>query len=143
MARPARNDVMPIIAVKSVDEIRSFYVDTLGFDHMMGVIGKDGQFDFCTVVLGGARMMFTRTRGDAPEAKTGQAKQPVEIYFGVEDVQGYYDKLKQKKQVKITDPITTQWWGDRTFKVMDPNGYEVWFYQTVGEPKAPQGVKIV
>jgi len=45
--------------------------------------------------------------------------------------------------VKITDPITTQWWGDRTFKVIDPNGYEVWFYQTVGEPKPPQGVKIV
>ena len=143
MTKPARKDVMPIIAVESVDEIRSFYVDTLGFDHVMGVVGKDGQFDFCTVVLGGARIMFARAPGKNSGARSGQAKQPVEIYMEVADVQSYYDELKQKKGVKITDPLTMQWWGDRTFKVMDPCGYEVWFYQTVGEPKPPQGVKIV
>ncbi len=143
MSKASGNAVMPIIAVASVDEIRSFYVDTLGFDHMMGVVGKDGQLDFCTVVLGGARIMFSRRLGKESGAKSAQAKQPVEIYLGVADVQSYYDELKQKKQVKITDPLTTQWWGDRTFKIMDPYGYEVWFYQTVGEPKPPQGVKIV
>jgi nitrate reductase NapE component len=26
---------------------------------------------------------------------------------------------------------------------MDPYGYEVWFYQTVSEPKPPPGTKIV
>jgi len=31
----------------------------------------------------------------------------------------------------------------KTFKVMDPYGYEIWFYQTVGEPKPPAGAKIV
>lgn len=45
--------------------------------------------------------------------------------------------------MKITDGLATQWWGDRTFKVLDPNGYELWFYQTVGTPKPPQGVKFV
>ncbi len=134
---------MPIIAVPSVDEVRSFYVDALGFDHMMGVIGKDGHLDFCTVMLSGARMMFSRRQGKESAAKPLQDKQPVEIYLQVSDVQAYYDELKQKRQVKITDPLTTQWWGDRTFKIIDPCGYEVWFYQTVGEPKPPQGVKIV
>jgi len=43
----------------------------------------------------------------------------------------------------VTDQLATQWWGDRTFKVMDPYGYELWFYQTVGTPKPPQGAKIV
>lgn len=43
----------------------------------------------------------------------------------------------------MTEQLTTQWWGNRTFKVMDPYGYELWFYQTVGEPKPPQGAKIV
>jgi hypothetical protein len=28
-------------------------------------------------------------------------------------------------------------------KVLDPNGYQVWFYETVGEPRPPQGAKIV
>lgn len=64
------------------------------------------------------------------------------MYLEVSDVQVYHDTLK-RKGVKIIDPLTMQWWGDRTFKVRDPNGYELWFYQTVGEPKPPQGMKIV
>ena len=44
--------------------------------------------------------------------------------------------------VRATPPLETQWWGDRTFAVMDPYGYQIWFYQTVAEPKPP-GTKIV
>jgi uncharacterized glyoxalase superfamily protein PhnB len=130
---------MPIIAVGSVDDVRNFYVDRLGFEHVMGMVGKDGQLDFCTVVLGQARVMFTRASGTARSA-TG--KQPVEIYLEVDDVDGLHNRLK-KKGVAISDPLTVQWWGDRTFKVLDPNGYEVWFYTNVADPKPPQGAKLV
>ena len=51
--------------------------------------------------------------------------------------------IRDPHSMKITDPLTKQWWGDKTFKVMGPYGYELWFYQTVGEPKPPQGAKIV
>jgi len=139
MSRAVQKSIMPIIAVESVDDIRSFYVEKLGFDHAMGVVGKDGHFDFVTVIKDGARMMFTRNR--ATEKKAA-AKQPVEIYLEVTDVEAYHAQLG-KKGVRIADPLTLQWWGDRTFKVQDPCGYEIWFYQTVGEPKPPQGIKIV
>jgi hypothetical protein len=43
----------------------------------------------------------------------------------------------------LGDPLTMQWWGDRTFKVLDPNGYEIWFYTNVAEPTPPQGAKLV
>lgn len=141
MSKPVPKTVMPIIAVESVDEIRNFYVETLGFDHVMGVVGKDGQFDFVTVVKDGARIMFARG-ADAAGKKLAGAKQPVEIYLEVSDVGAYHDQLK-KKRVKITDPLTMQWWGDQTFKVLDPYGYEIWFYQTTGEPRPPQGITIV
>ena len=140
MSKAPPKSIMPIIAVESVDEIRSFYVEKLGFDHAMGVVGKDGHFDFVTIIKEGARIMFTRNRPG--EKKASGAKQPVEIYFEVADVERYHEELR-KKGVKITDPLTMQWWGDRTFKVQDPCGYETWFYQTVGEPKPPQGIKIV
>ena len=130
--------VMPIIMVESVDEARNFYVEKLDFDHVMGVVGKDGEFDFVTVVKDGARIMFARTQGPLAD----RAKQPVEIYLEVGDVEAYFRQL-QKKGVKITDPLTMQWWGDSTFKVMDPCGYEIWFYQTTGEPKPPEGMKIL
>jgi len=130
--------IMPIITVESVDKARNFYVEKLGFDHVMGVVGKDGEFDFVTVVKDGARIMFARAQGRLAE----RSKQPVEIYLEVGDVEAYCRQL-QKKGVTVTEPLTIQWWGDSTFKVMDPCGYEIWFYQTVGEPKPPEGMKIV
>ena len=139
MSQTVSGRVMPIIAVGSVDEVRNFYVDTLGFEHVMGMVGKDGQLDFCTVVLGQARVMFTRASGGA---RPSAGKQPVEIYLEVENVDGLHQRLK-KKGVAISDPLTMQWWGDRTFKVLDPNGYEIWFYTNVAEPKPPQGAKLV
>src|SRR2546425_10532152 len=142
MRNAAAKQVMPMAAVESAAKARTFFVGTLGFDHVMGVLGKDGQLDFVTVVLNGARLMFARPHDNLPLTKAGSGKQPVEIYLEVADVAAYHEKLK-KKGVKITDALTTQWWGDRTFKVMDPFGYEVWFYQTVGEPRPPEGAKIV
>ena len=64
--------VMPMITVSSVDAIRNFYVDTLGFHHVMGMVGKDGQLDFCTVVMGEARVMFMRAPGEL-QVTGGQA----------------------------------------------------------------------
>jgi PhnB protein len=142
MSKSPPKGIMPIITVESVDAIRQFYVETLGFDHMMGVVGKDGQFDFVTVVKDGARIMFARAQQPTAAKKSSPAKQPVEIYIEVANVEAYHDQLR-KKEVKITDALTVQWWGDRTFKVLDPCGYEIWFYQTTGEPAPPQGMTIV
>ena len=139
MTQAVAGRVMPMIVVKSVDAIRNFYVDTLGFTHVMGMVGKDGQLDFCTVVMGEARIMFMREPGELP---SHAGKQPVEIYLEVDDVNALHDLLK-KKGVRITDPLMLQWWGDRTFKVLDPNGYEIWFYTNVAEPTPPQGAKLV
>ena len=139
MSQSVAGRVMPMIVVGSVDAIRNFYVDTLGFTHMMGMVGKDGQLDFCTVVMGEARIMFMRAPGDTP---SHAGKQPVEIYLEVEDVDAFHNRLKQKG-VAISDPLTLQWWGDRTFKVLDPNGYEIWFYTHIAEPTPPQGAKLV
>jgi uncharacterized glyoxalase superfamily protein PhnB len=134
--------VMPMISVDSVDQARAFYVEKLGFGHMMGMLGKDGQLDFCTVMLGGAKVMLMRPQERTGGTNATSSKRPVEIYLEVSDVDAYHNQLK-KQAVKVTSPLTDQWWGDRTFTVMDPFGYQIWFYQTVGEPKPPKGAKIV
>jgi uncharacterized glyoxalase superfamily protein PhnB len=134
--------LMPMISVDSVDEARAFYVEKLGFGHMMGMLGKDGQLDFCTVTLNGAKVMLTRSPEKTEGTALSSAKRPVELYLQVEDVNTYLEEL-QKVGVRITDGLTDQWWGDRTFTVMDPYGYQIWFYQTVGEIRPPAGAKIV
>jgi uncharacterized glyoxalase superfamily protein PhnB len=83
--------------------------------------------------------MFMRAPGEvAPKG----GKQPVEIYLEVDDVDALHTRLT-RHGVSISDPLTMQWWGDRTFKVLDPNGYEIWFYTNVADPKPPKGATLV
>jgi len=136
------SQLMPMISVDSVDQARGFYVDKLGFGRQMGVLGKDGQLDFCTVALGGAKVMLMRPAEKMDGTSATVSKRPVEIYLEVDDVNAYHEQLK-KRGAKITSALTDQWWGDRTFTVIDPFGYQIWFYQTVGEPIPPKGTKLV
>lgn len=142
MGKAVPKEVMPMISVDSVDDLRSFYVEKLGFTHMMGVVGKDGQFDFCTVVRDGAKVMLMRPNEPVDGVRPSPTKRPVEIYLEVVDVDALHGEVS-KRGVPVTLPLQTQWWGDRTFAVMDPYGYQIWFYKTVAEPKPPQGTKVV
>lgn len=133
--------LMAMIYVDSVEQAREYYVDKLGFTHMMGMLGKDGQMDFCTVTMGGARIMLMRAVDGLTGTNLTSQKRPVELYLEVENIDGYFEQVK--KNVKATTPLTDQWWGDRTFTVQDPFGYQVWFFQTVAELRIPPGAKIV
>jgi uncharacterized glyoxalase superfamily protein PhnB len=142
-AKPAQ--VIPNIYVESVETMRSFYMETLGFDHMMGVVGKDGKLDFCIVIREGAQLMI----GRAPDQREGAAQKhatprPLELYIEVSDVDAYHDQLRGKVTVK--EALTTQWWGDRNFAVDDPYGYRLWFFKTVkqwDEIQPPAGVTVI
>jgi uncharacterized glyoxalase superfamily protein PhnB len=129
--------VIPLRYVQSVDAMRAFYIDRLGFQHMMGMVGADGLLDFGIVVRDGAMLMLSRPQD--PGAVTNGA---IEIYVEVSDVDGYHNELRGRG-IPISRELTTQWWGDRNFGVVDPAGHLLWFYQTVGEMKPPQGMKLV
>lgn len=142
MASESARAATPIITVESVGDAQDFYTDKLGFTRVMGVMGDDGQLSMVTVVLGGARLMFARPRSKMDGTRPAAGKRPVEIYLEVADVDSYHAELR-KQGVPISDPLTAQWWGDKTFKVTDPYGYEIWFYQKIGPPSPPRGVKLV
>lgn len=142
MSKGAPKVVIPMIAVDSVDDLRQFYVEKLGFTHMMGVVGKDGEFDFCTVVREGAKIMLMRPKEPVEGSRPSPPKRPVELYLEVSDVDALHEDVRRRGG-RVTLPLQTQWWGDRTFAVMDPYGYQIWFYQTVAEPKPPRGTKVV
>jgi uncharacterized glyoxalase superfamily protein PhnB len=144
MSAPQRTgSVTPSFWVDAVEPLRNFYLEKLGFEHMMGVVGKDGSLDFCIVKRDGAMIMMGRPE-DRIEGTgaTYPTRRPIEIYLSVKDVDAYHDEVA-RRGVAITEPLTTQWWGDRTFAVRDTYGYQLWFYQPVGEPRPPTGVKMV
>ena len=134
---PQINGVMPLRYVASVDAMRSYYLDQLGFQHMMGVVGGDGQLDFAIVHLDGAGMMLSR-----PQTADGLTHGPLELYLPVADVDAYAARLEQQG-LALHQPLTTQWWGDRNFAVLDPAGHVIWFWQTVGAPEPPPGVTLI
>lgn len=134
---PASRAVIPLRYVASVDAMRTFYLERLGFQHLMGMVGADGALDFGIVQREGAMLMLSRPQ-DAKATTTG----PMEIYVEVADVDAYHAQLA-KGGVAIERALTTQWWGDRNFAIVDPAGHLVWFFQTVAEMKPPQGVKMI
>ena len=96
MSKGTAKAVMPMITVNSVDALRTFYVDKLGFTHMMGVVGKDGQFDFCTVVRDGAKVMLMRPQERMDGAGPSKTKRPVEIYLEVSDVDAVHEDVRKR-----------------------------------------------
>lgn len=133
-SKPA--SVMPLRFVASVDEVRNFYLESLGFDHMMGMVGKDGQLDFAIVQRAGAMLMLSRPQDGA--LTTGG----VEIYVEVEDVDAYHDQLVARG-VPIKQGLDTQWWGDRNFSITDPAGHTIWFWKTVADMQPPAGLTLI
>jgi uncharacterized glyoxalase superfamily protein PhnB len=110
-----------------------------GEDHRLpvdDVNGKDGKLDFAIVIRDGNMVMMgrpvERMEGTAPKYPTAR---PVHVYVYVKDVDAYHTEVNCRS-FPITEPLTTQWWGDRNFAVKDPCGYTIWFCQTVG-PSAP------
>lgn len=131
------SSVMPLRYVESVDAMRDFYLDKLGFEHLMGMVGGDGRLDFAIVQRAGAMLMLSRPRDDAT-LTTGA----VEIYIEVDDVDAYHDQLVAAG-VAIREAVSTQWWGDRNFAIVDPAGHLIWFWKTVGDMQPPPGVTLV
>jgi uncharacterized glyoxalase superfamily protein PhnB len=142
VAAPA--PVVPNILVEDVEALRAFYLEKLGFEHRMGVVGRDGRLDLCIVMRGGALIMLSRPEQPSAAATIRPAPRPIELYIAVPDVDAYHEEVRRRVEVRA--PLRTQWWGDRNFGVDDPCGYRLWFYQTLrafSSVTPPAGVTVV
>lgn len=135
--------IVPNIWVDSVETLRDFYMQQLGFGHVMGVVGKDGKLDFAIVVREEAMVMLGRPEERIEgSSDTYPTRRPLEMYFYLKDVDAYHAEIA-KRGVPILEPLTTQWWGDRNFAVKDPYGYVLWFCTTTGSFEPPEGTKVI
>lgn len=138
--------LVPSFFVDSVEKQRAFYVERLGFAHRMGLVGRDGELDFCIVTRDASMIMFARPQERMEGTAEGYpTARPLELYVRVDDVDAYHADV-EGRGVPIEKPLTDQWWGDRNFAVRDPYGYRIWFNQTVvpfDRVQPPAGIKIV
>jgi hypothetical protein len=91
-----------------VETLGSFYLEKLGFEHMMGIVGKDGQLDFCIVFHDDAMVMIGRPQ-DRIEGSGQQypTRRPLELYVYLKDIDAYHAEVT-KRGVSIAEPLTTQ-----------------------------------
>jgi uncharacterized glyoxalase superfamily protein PhnB len=143
MDEPQIPHVVPSFTVAAIEPLRDFYIEKLGFAHMMGIVGKDGKLDTAIVTRDGMTVMLGRPEQRTPGTELAPAQgRVVDIYFYIRDVDGYHAEVTARG-VEIVDPLTTHWWGDRSFRVKDPYGYSLWFAQTVGEFQPPTEVNAI
>ena len=113
----------PILWVTEIEASVAFY-EKLGFSLRGAVHRPDGRIEHAEVENGDVRLMLGYKQEDGP---LGGGP---ELYIGLDDVDGYYARVRAAG-APIADELADQFWGDRTFRVTDPDGYNLTFAQTV------------
>jgi uncharacterized glyoxalase superfamily protein PhnB len=67
--------------------------------------------------------------GGEAEARRGVGV-TIYVMVGDEDIDGYYESVVQAG-ADVVEEIETQYWGDRSFTIADPDGFRVMFAKQV------------
>lgn len=124
--------LQPDLMVKSIERSVEFYRDVLGFEVVGEMSGPDGKVSHAEVTLGAASLMFDRLDW-APHLANQSLGAGINLYITVEDtvdIDAYYARLREKGAA-ITQEIKDQFWGDRHFSLVDPDGYSISFAKNV------------
>ncbi len=119
----------PFLTVKSIDSIMGLYENVLGFHVDWTHLTKDEVMDYaqlsynnCTIklCLEGASLA-----GISPAGIEGS---PSSFYLYTENIDTIIKNVKAAEWT-ICDGLTEQFWGDKTFSCIDPEGYK-WTFAT-------------
>jgi catechol 2,3-dioxygenase-like lactoylglutathione lyase family enzyme len=104
---------------KSID----FYTNVLGFERLPGepdyVPVRSG-----SVLIGlGPALGLPKQHHFNPEVQKSRRGLGAEIVLEVDDVQGFFQKVKASGYQRILSPPRKQSWGLTDFRVADPDGY--------------------
>jgi PhnB protein len=131
---PGGKMLSPTLMVEDIGKSLEFYTQTLGFEEIGRMAGPDGNLVFGNVKWKDIYIMFGSTAWLPPEALPHRGV-GVDFYIAgdkEDDIDRYYLMLKEKG-VNITKDIEDQFWGDRTFSIKDPDGYQLTFAKPVRE----------
>jgi len=131
---PQFNKLTPNLLVANVERSVSFYADVLGFERGMSV-PEQSPFVFAAVTSGPVEIFFNDAVTAVKEypALAGKPIGATGTMFieldGAGTIDAFHDRIK--RQVTITMPLVTQFYGMREFAITDPDGYVITFAQRV------------
>jgi PhnB protein len=136
--RKAVRTVIPMLVCRDGASEIDFCMTAFGAVELARRSGPDGTVVHATLTIGEALIMI---HGEL-SALASRAPQPdgsssVVIYLYVEDVDAVIERAVAAG-ARVLIPLTNQFWGDRTGRIIDPSGH-VWNIATrVEEVKTPK-----
>lgn len=138
MEAQRNNTIAPSIRVRDMQKSLDFYTKTLGFQTTDKLTRRDGRiahvslgFDSPLLMLSPVEYVRTpRTKEELANNKLGVG---VEFYIdmkGSKKLDDFFTEVKAKGITVIDEP-KTEFWGDRIFTVIDPDGYALTFSEHV------------
>lgn len=119
--------VNPLPFVADIERAKGFYRDLLG----LAVLADHGdfvRFEGGFALHEGAALHRT-VFGEAPASGVPWGRDNLVLYFEVQDLDGTFDRLAGR--VDLIHPIRREPWGQRVFRLRDPDRHVV----EIGEPQ--------
>jgi uncharacterized glyoxalase superfamily protein PhnB len=134
-AKPTHSTwLTPFLTITDLSKAIAFYVDAFGFDRCEEVeeAVHEGTVIHAAMKYKGQAVFMMIAEGafgqDIPTPKHSKLDSPMSLYVYVENVDSWYENAK-KHGVEILDEPETMFWGDRTCRVKDLDGYH-WIFAT-------------
>jgi uncharacterized glyoxalase superfamily protein PhnB len=124
-ALPQMPELVPALTVRDPRQSLEWF-EKLGFQTLYTGRMPDGSIVHAHVARKGAHLMLGACMMHEPGASG------MELYITLqgEDVDGLYERARQAG-IAIEQEPTDQFWGDRTFQALHPDGYRITFSQHV------------
>ncbi|HZS00101.1 MAG TPA: VOC family protein [Chloroflexota bacterium] len=119
-------ELIPSLAVSDTRQTLEWF-ERLGFRAAFTMAMPDGTIGHAHVVRNGVHVMFGPSCADSRPGSTG-----MQLYINLrgEHVDDLYERARQEG-LTITMTPTDQFWGDRIFNVVHPDGYTFIFAEHV------------
>jgi len=125
------HELSPILWTKNISETVSFYEDVLEFK------SQSNFPNFVSLAKDDTRIMFVVPQEEPEDCKSPDDNDPFfpkavltgSIYLFMENVDGLWEKVKDKARIKSS--IADREYLMRDFSILDNNGYELVFGQDI------------
>jgi PhnB protein len=124
--------VTPYLLYRDCDAAIEFLTTTLGFTEKLRMAGQDGTTNHAELELAGGVVMLGNPGADykSPNELGGRTQT---TYIYVDDVDAHYAHAKSAG-AHIERELETQFYGDRTYGLHDPEGHSWSFATHVHDP---------
>jgi uncharacterized glyoxalase superfamily protein PhnB len=138
-----------VLGVKDIARASRFYEKTLGFQQQFALPRADGELTVAVLRFGASALLLGRLdelhyehEERARTIRTGPRGLGITLTLQVPDVEQVYDAVKDAGGEVLLEPVD-EFYGDRVFMFVDPDGYEWKISQTIQEVRPEEIAEIV